>query len=410
MATQPAHSALDDEEHFHFLRVVGSFNGYEHTAVIEADRTQRASLRLSPEYGALLPRECLEQRVAGLRAAAAANGAFLRRVVASQGAFGPPPDCNHTAAVFSTARQSQPQSMPREADFSKVRSTLHSCVRDWADEGAIERTQCYSPLLEELVRLVPLDCRRRVLVPGAGLARLVLEVAARGYGAQGNEFSYHMLLASNYLLNSGLRPRGATIYPFVDQPSNCRASQDRVRAVRIPDVSPNALLGDMPSDFSMAAGEFLEVYRHQECEWDALLSCFFLDTAPVALEYVDAIYRLLKPGAPWINLGPLLYHWVPSSSADLDVVVGTKGLMADFDDRYSQSLEFSWYELRHAIQERGFVILREEWRRCTYTANVRSMMKTDYDCIFFTALKPAPKDTLDRDHISAPLMDGRRTI
>eukprot|EP00629_Pelagomonadales_sp_RCC1024_P011829 CAMPEP_0119275636 /NCGR_PEP_ID=MMETSP1329-20130426/14095_1 /TAXON_ID=114041 /ORGANISM="Genus nov. species nov., Strain RCC1024" /LENGTH=398 /DNA_ID=CAMNT_0007276031 /DNA_START=76 /DNA_END=1272 /DNA_ORIENTATION=+ len=390
MASATTYSALD-EEHFHFQRVIGSFNSYEHMALVEAERTQRASLRLSSEYGALLPRTCLEQRVVGLRAAAAANGAFLRRVVASQGSFGPPPECNSTAATYSSqVRQSQQRSLPREADFSKVRSTLHSCVRDWADEGAIERTQCYSPLLEELVRLVPLDCRRRVLVPGAGLARLVLEVAARGYGAQGNEFSYHMLLASNYLLNSGLRPRGTTIYPFVDQPSNCRASQDRVRAVRIPDVSPNALLGPMPSDFSMAAGEFLEVYRHQECEWDALLSCFFLDTAPVALEYIDAMYRLLKPGAPWINLGPLLYHWVPSSSADIDVVVGTQGrLMPDLDDRYSQSLEFSWYELRHAIQERGFVIIREEWRRCTYTNNIRSMMKTDYDCIFFTALKPA---------------------
>ncbi len=35
----------------------------------------------------------------------------------------------------------------------------------------------------------------RVLVPGAGLARLCVEVAALGYEAQGNEFSYFMLLA-----------------------------------------------------------------------------------------------------------------------------------------------------------------------------------------------------------------------
>ncbi len=35
----------------------------------------------------------------------------------------------------------------------------------------------------------------RVLVPGAGLARLCVEVAALGFEAQGNEFSYFMLLA-----------------------------------------------------------------------------------------------------------------------------------------------------------------------------------------------------------------------
>ena len=42
----------------------------------------------------------------------------------------------------------------------------------------------------------------KVLVPGAGLGRLVFEFAKEGYTAQGNEFSYFMLLISNYLLNS----------------------------------------------------------------------------------------------------------------------------------------------------------------------------------------------------------------
>jgi hypothetical protein len=35
---------------------------------------------------------------------------------------------------------------------------------------------------------------QRVLVPGAGLGRLPLEIASRGYACQGNEFSYYMLL------------------------------------------------------------------------------------------------------------------------------------------------------------------------------------------------------------------------
>lgn len=42
---------------------------------------------------------------------------------------------------------------------------------------------------------------RRVLVPGSGLSRLLMEVVERGYGGQGNEFSYQMLLVSNYMLN-----------------------------------------------------------------------------------------------------------------------------------------------------------------------------------------------------------------
>jgi hypothetical protein len=42
--------------------------------------------------------------------------------------------------------------------------------------------------------------------------------------------------------------------------------------------------------------------------------------------YVDVIYRMLRPGGVWINLGPLLYHWV----ADVE---------GNQDDRYDQSIE-----------------------------------------------------------------------
>lgn len=38
-------------------------------------------------------------------------------------------------------------------------------------------------------------------MPGTGLSRLLMEVVKRGYGGQGNEFSYQMLLVSNYMLN-----------------------------------------------------------------------------------------------------------------------------------------------------------------------------------------------------------------
>ena len=83
-------AALEAEEHFHFERVVGSFTGYEAAVAADARRTERAAARLAPELRALLPPDCLARRAAGLRAAAAANGAFLRAVVAGRGAFGPP--------------------------------------------------------------------------------------------------------------------------------------------------------------------------------------------------------------------------------------------------------------------------------------------------------------------------------
>ena len=40
----------------------------------------------------------------------------------------------------------------------------------------------------------------RVLTPGSGLSRLPFECARRGYAAQGNEFSYHMLQGCKWVL------------------------------------------------------------------------------------------------------------------------------------------------------------------------------------------------------------------
>ena len=49
-------------------------------------------------------------------------------------------------------------------------------------------------------------------------------------------------------------------------------------------------------DFSMVAGDFQQVYATQVGCWDCLVTCFFLDTAPVVIEYIELIHQLLRPG------------------------------------------------------------------------------------------------------------------
>ena len=44
-------------------------------------------------------------------------------------------------------------------------------------------------------------------------------------------------------------------------------------------------------------------------QWDGMVTCFFMDTAPVVFEYVETIWSCLKAGGVWVNQGPLLYHW-----------------------------------------------------------------------------------------------------
>ena len=73
---------------------------------------------------------------------------------------------------------------------------LKNLARDWSSEGAPERDLCYGPILRELRNHFDESIRARekgappamVLLPGAGLARLCVEVAGLGLHAQGNEF------------------------------------------------------------------------------------------------------------------------------------------------------------------------------------------------------------------------------
>ena len=37
--------------------------------------------------------------------------------------------------------------------------------------------------------------------------------------------------------------------------------------------------------------------------WDCVVTSFFIDTAHNVIDYIENIWKILKPGAYWINLG-----------------------------------------------------------------------------------------------------------
>jgi len=87
--------------------------------------------------------------------------------------------------------------------------------------------------------------------------------------------------------------------------------------------------------------------------------------------YVEKIYELLKPGGYWINFGPLLYHF-----ADL---------------AGESSIELSYEDLREVIVKLNFDIIKEKTRMKTgYTDSSLSMLRYQYDCVYFVARKPIP--------------------
>src|SRR6202012_408530 len=77
-----------------------------------------------------------------------------------------------------------------------------------------------------------------LLLPGAGLGRLLFELSLRGYHATGNEISYHQLLASNFILNATQRANQYEVYPFAHTFTNVTSRENQLRSHTVPDVHP----------------------------------------------------------------------------------------------------------------------------------------------------------------------------
>ncbi|KAF8086959.1 hypothetical protein N665_0607s0019 [Sinapis alba] len=265
-------------------------------------------------------------------------------------------------------------------DVDKVRCIIRNIVRDWAAEGQRERDQCYKPILDELDSLFPDRQKKSIppscLVPGAGLGRLALEISCLGFISQGNEFSYYMMICSSFILNYAQVPGEWTIYPWIHSNCNSVSDNDQLRPVSIPDIHPAS--AGITEGFSMCGGDFVEVYN-ESCHagmWDAVVTCFFIDTAHNIIEYIETISKILKDGGVWINLGPLLYHFADT-----------------YGHGNEMSIELSLEDVKRVASQYGFEIEKERTIETTYTTNPRSMMQNRYYAAFWTMRKKCAKTT-----------------
>eukprot|EP00850_Spirogloea_muscicola_P013138 SM000088S23679 [mRNA] locus=s88:57375:60750:- [translate_table: standard] len=259
-----------------------------------------------------------------------------------------------------------------QADVDKVRCILRNIVRDWTREGELERQQTYGPILNELKRMFPDRLKKRCLIPGAGLARLAVEISRFGFICQGNEFSYYILMCSSFLLNETLAKDEWIFYPWIHNSCNNFTDEDQLRGLQFPDLLPST--AGITEDFSMCAGDFVEVYSHpsQRGAWDCVVTCFFIDTAHNVVEYMEVIAGVLREGGVWINFGPLLYHFADAH------------LYAAEDE---MSIELALMDVRRIALQLGFTMVREEVVETTYTASAWSMMGTQYRCALWTLVK-----------------------
>ncbi|KAH7337433.1 N2227-domain-containing protein [Rhizoctonia solani] len=403
-------------------RVLEAFKHYRQYSLSANQRRRQDYLKLPESERALLDSVGWKQKVAHIDAAIERNAEFLLKIIDDpmifqgmdlEGAHGHDDhdhdhdhgghshgpghshdhdhgdvagghEHEHSHSHSGRSRQSK-RSPQMDFDMDKVRSTLKQFVRDWGVEGKVERDACYGPMLDALCEYfhdVPVEERGnfRVLVPGAGLGRLAWDVAAKGFTCQGNEFSHYMLLASYFVLNRTRAKFEHTIHPFIHSISNTVSARSLLRAVQVPDVLPS----DLPpgSNFSLVAGDFEEIYgvepdsdsdpsagpEPHAGEWDAVLTCFFIDTAKNIVSYLKTIHKILAPGGVWINLGPLLWHWENNNTNDM-------------------SIELDLEEVKELARKIGFEIYNERTIPTTYTGNSESMLGYVYQASFWTATK-----------------------
>ncbi len=283
--------------------------------------------------------------------------------------------------------------------IDKAKSTIRQMYRDWSAEGLDERQACYGPVLEDLEEdfgHLPDKSSVKVLIPGAGLGRLVFETWRKGYMVEGNEISWHQLLTSNWVLN---HTKGTTfdLYPFAAEFSNVIRREHQLKVVKVPDVHVSSVLEDSSGLSStermqMKAGDFVSLYREERHggRFEAVVTVFFIDTAPNLIRYIETVRHCLRPGGVWINNGPLLWHFEDRGSPAVDERTQSgEATSAQAGIEEPGSFELTDEEVVELVRQMDFDIERRELgiEGIGYINNPRSMLQNTYRLSHFVARK-----------------------
>lgn len=331
----------DQEEQNHWEDVCRSYRQYATFAMTQWANHQYRLHAIPEHQRRLLP--------AGLRRETAEfqerSVAFKEAAIRNQ--FCVDSILRHAGQTHSQEYASSRLPHSSDSQMSKVSSVLKSLARDWSAEGKAERDMTYQPILASVQQYLPLrpppgkgSKKRikkkpaaasppgpmRICVPGAGVGRLACELAALGYAVQGNEFSLYMLLASDFILNGGLASpeHPLQISPYLLESRNVHASTDPTRSMAIPDVDPYTLMSERPTgqvEFSMAGGEFVSIYSaaSEKNAWDAVVACFFLDTSPSVVEYLQVSKCRANQPSPLFR--HFRYSMTPLSPSEMQPIV-----------------------------------------------------------------------------------------
>lgn len=305
-------------------------------------------------------------------------------------------------------------------DFDKITGLMAQYVREWSADGEKERELSFGRILAAAERFFPEVERRseiQVLVPGAGLGRLVVEFVSRGFCTEGNELSYHMLLNSNFLLNNTHVANNFVLCPFIHRSSHVEKRNYQNRQVFFPDMNPGDVslirlkYPDIPVEelMSMVAGGFTDLYgpldlpqisdlytddpgavefrKQNVARFQIVATCYFIDTATNIIDYLQTIKSCLADSGYWINFGPLLWHF---ENDDNVYNVKAKNEHGEYENITTpmKGLELSKCDLIELIKDIGFEFVEHESNiDSTYGCDPRSLGSWNYKCEYWVCRK-----------------------
>lgn len=294
-------------------------------------------------------------------------------------------------------------------DMDKARSCINQFYRDWSAAGNVEREKCFGPVLQALQMEFQERSQSKsgldrsdikVLVPGAGLGRSVFDICQAGFSVEGNEISYHELMASSLILNHTDTAEQFIIAPFALSCSNHLSRADQFQAFAVPDIHPGTTLAmdagsKIPAHerLSMSTGDFCVLYSSTDYKeaFEAVATVFFIDTAPNIVRYIQAVRNCLKTGGIWINLGPLLWHQAPKGPRHDPDKEDRQGHTHSHDAGIGDpgSVELTNDEVMALVEHLGFRMERQGLcaSETGYISNPRSMLQNTYRPVFWVARK-----------------------
>jgi len=252
------------------------------------------------------------------------------------------------------------------SSYGSMASVFLHLLRDWSPLCEHVGASTYGPAVAKLRELLPAG--GEVLLPGAGLGRLALQLSAEGFRVEANDASRLFLTFADYILN---RPtcQDLPIYPLAHVFSENWAHDQQYLEVKVPVQAPQQLLAKSAASqpaFSIVPGDFVKMYSaggsgHRK--FDAIVTCFFIDTTTDPCELFHVLDNLLVEGGVWVNVGPL--NW-----------------------RKEARMKLNWDEVKTMWKALGYEFVSQQNVDCDYHMPRGQKMYTEsYQCVLSAAVK-----------------------